>query len=110
MKQMRKPGLRDWWLQRLSSSVLSLYFLPIIFAWLLGYLKGPLSFYQLLSRVDMKVATFLMLVAYTIHARIGLWVVITDYIPRQMQNYLAALVDILFVVQFVIGVYLIWSF
>jgi succinate dehydrogenase / fumarate reductase membrane anchor subunit len=110
MKQMRRPGLRDWWLQRLSASVLSLYFLPIIFAWLLGFLTGPLSFYQLLSRMDMKVATFLMLAAYTIHSRIGLWVVITDYMPRQAQSYLVALFDILFVIQFTIGVYLIWSF
>ncbi|MDC3180762.1 succinate dehydrogenase, hydrophobic membrane anchor protein [Gammaproteobacteria bacterium] len=110
MRQFQRAGLRDWWLQRISASILSLYFLPIIFAWLLGYIRGPLQFYQLLNRVDMKLATLAMLIAYTIHSRIGLWVVITDYMPRFVQHYLSALFDILFVLQFVIGAYLIWSF
>ena len=110
MDAIKRLGLKDWWIQRVSASVLSVYFLPIIFAWLLGYLKGPMAFYQLLVRTDMKVATVIMMLAYTAHIRVGLWVVITDYFPRHIQAYSQAMLDILLLVQLIVSLYLIWGF
>jgi succinate dehydrogenase / fumarate reductase, membrane anchor subunit len=75
-------GLRDWLIQRISAVVIGLY-LIFIAAYLLS--NQPWYFAQwhgLFSRVLVKVATLVTLVAILWHAWIGLWTVLTDYVKH----------------------------
>jgi len=73
-------GLRDWLFQRISAVVLTLYtfFLAGVFL-----IQGPMTYENwtaLFSNTFVAVFTFLALLALTVHARIGLWIILTDYI------------------------------
>ena len=103
-------GLYDWWIQRLSAILISVFSIPVLFLWYSGHLKESLDWYTFLSSDLGMVLTLLGLVGFAIHAKIGLWVVITDYIPRRMQK--AAVITMNIWVWGILGwgLYLMWVF
>ena len=111
MKQRVRPGgLRDWWLQRISAVLISLFALPVILYWVAGGLITQADWYIFLSHSQMRFLTGLGLLGYIVHVRIGLWVVVTDYIPSLYQAWAQWLVDILIALHLGFGLYLIWIF
>lgn len=106
-----RSGLHDWLLQRISAVVLAVYFV-----FLAGFfvLKSPidyLSWQALFACQAMKVFSLLALIAFLVHAWIGLWIVTTDYLkalslrlPVQVAIILACLSVLLW------GVSILWSF
>lgn len=75
-----RRGLRDWVLQRLSAVIVAIYVL-----WLASFLlcHPHLSFaewHHLFSGMGVKVSTILFLGALLVHAWIGIWTVLTDYV------------------------------
>lgn len=73
-------GLREWLLQRVTAIVMAFYFAGL-FAYFL--MHPDLSFaewHHLFSGVGMKVATLLCVASVLIHAWIGMWTIMTDYV------------------------------
>ena len=82
----KNTGLKDWWMQRISASLISLFALPLLALWLGGWLPKPDDWYVFLSSVLGKLLSVVGLAGFLLHTRIGLWVVITDYVPRRFQG------------------------
>ena len=79
-----RSGLSDFLLQRISGVVIAAYFFFIV-GWLLTH-KGVdyptwLSLHQLTS---MKIFNTASLLSVVVHAWIGLWVVLTDYVTVRL--------------------------
>lgn len=100
-------GLFDWWAQRVSSMLISLFALPVLYLWYAGVLVTSLDWYLFLSSQTGKFLTLIGLVGLVAHAKIGLWVVITDYLPRTIQVLVTRVIYLLLLGMLVWGVYLV---
>ena len=105
-----KGGLFDWWAQRISAVFISLFVLPAIGLWFLGYLPSSFDWYLWLSLPAIKILTALALLGYAVHIRIGMWVVITDYVPKCFQMASHWVADAIILLHVLVGTYLIWIF
>ena len=77
-------GLTDWYLQRATTMFISAYALPCVVYWGL-YPAAQLVMWQaFLTHPVMLVLGVLAWVALAIHAYIGAWVVITDYLSDHL--------------------------
>lgn len=97
-------GLRDWLVQRVTSIILGVY---VIF--LLGYIliSAPLDYFSwqaLFAKNWMRVFSVLFLLSLFMHAWVGMWTVITDYVKAAWLRLLIELIVII-----VLFVYLIWG-
>jgi len=75
-------GLSDWYLQRVSAVILALL-LPWVFVLLWAVALGDLSQQALFGLLDswtVRIAHTLLILTLTIHAYIGLKVMIEDYV------------------------------
>lgn len=77
---VRGPGLTDWYLQRVTTVFMSIYVLPMIMVAILFPEFTLADFKQLHDAWWMRALAGGAIIAYGIHAYIGLWVVCTDYI------------------------------
>jgi succinate dehydrogenase / fumarate reductase, membrane anchor subunit len=103
-------GLRDWLAQRFSSVVIALYFLVIsgffYFNPQLDY-AGLRSFF---ATTWVQVFTLLALISLFVHAWVGVWTVITDYIkPAVLRLCIQLLVVLSLFVYFFWGVAILWK-
>ena len=97
-------GLKDWILQRATAVFLAFY---IVFLLLYCMLHKNLSYGQwhgLFSLLSMKIFSLLAIINLVIHAWIGIWTVLTDYIK-------CAVLSLCFYAAVVLAllVYLIWA-
>ncbi len=103
-------GLRDWLIQRVTAMILALY---VIF--LAGYilLVPKLTFVvweSLFSHMMMKVATLFALLALIMHAWIGMWTILTDYVKCVcIRLVLEIAIVIALVSYFIWGAIILWS-
>lgn len=103
-------GLKDWYLQRVSAVVLTLYVLFV-----LGYIIGhhPLSFaawYSLFHHTMSKVITIIALFALIGHAWIGMWTVFTDYIHNKtLRGVIMSLMILAFFIYFIWAIEILWG-
>ena len=103
-------GLYGWLLQRFSAIILALYFISLI-----GYLffTSPHDYqsWQLLFENNfMRIASLLALFALSIHAFIGLWIIIGDYIkPKNIRFFLNVASFIISLSYIFFGGYILWS-
>lgn len=82
VSSLTRNGLRDWVIQNFSAFFMATYLIGLV-----GYsFFVPLSdFYnwqQLFSTGWVRIATLLFVVLLTIHTRIGLWTIATDYLKN----------------------------
>ena len=75
-----RSGLSDWFVQRVTSVLVASYVFFI-----LGYLilNQPVTFidwYDFYSGLGIRIYTVLVLLSLIIHAWIGLWTILTDYV------------------------------
>lgn len=102
-------GLRDWWLQRLSALVIAAYVLCLLGYW---YVHVDASFGQwhdFLFATTMRVFSSLTLLAIVLHAWLGLWTVLTDYIkPRFLRAALQQSVILVLGLSAVWGLQSVW--
>ncbi len=79
-----RSGLSDYLLQRISGVVIAAYFFFIV-GWLLAQdgvdYATWLSLHQLTS---MRIFNTLALLSVVVHAWIGIWVVLTDYVTTRL--------------------------
>ncbi len=80
---MGRSGLYDWLMQRVTAVVLLGYFLFIGVVLLGGV--DYVEWKALFSQTWMRIFSLLALISLGIHAWVGLWSVLTDYVtPRMM--------------------------
>lgn len=103
-------GLKDWLIQRLSS----LYFALYVF-FLVGYfvLYSPIYYLHwaaLFHNPWFQVASLLAILSFFLHAWIGLWTVITDYVKCSLLR-LALEMSVLIILlsEFIWFVMIIWG-
>ncbi len=105
-----RNGLQDWLIQRFSAVILAIYT-----AFLIGYFitHSPLQYekwYALFTYKIMQYATLFALFSLILHAWIGIWTVITDYVKPPL---LRLLLQIFFMSGLLIclvwGIRILWS-
>jgi succinate dehydrogenase / fumarate reductase membrane anchor subunit len=102
-------GLRDWMIQRYTAVYLAVYTL-----FLVGYTLQPHWTHEdwqfLFSHHWMQIGTLLALVSMALHAWIGLWVILTDYVkPVLLRTLFLGLIFVLLFSYFVWGVMILWG-
>jgi len=83
-------GLSDWYWQRLSAVILALL-LPWLFVFLWMVALGDLNQLTLLSLLDslpMRIVHSLLILALTLHAYLGLKVIVEDYVHTGLRVWL----------------------
>lgn len=80
-------GIQDWFAERLSAVVLAAYTLFWLFFWLTH--PGPISYLEwksLFQSTGMRIFTLLSVLALCLHVRVGMWVVLTDYVKSTVMR------------------------
>lgn len=103
-------GLKDWLIQRVTAIYFAAYAL-----FLLGYfIKHPnmefANWDALFSHLGFQIATTIALLAFSLHAWIGLWTVTTDYMKCTVLRLSMQLFLVLWLlVQFIWGLIIVWG-
>lgn len=103
-------GLKDWWIQRATAVYFFIYSL-----FLLGYLATHPSltfevWHQFFLCRMVRIATILAIVAFTLHAWIGLWTVLTDYVQCTRLRFSLQLLVMLFLAwQLIYAFMIVWG-
>jgi succinate dehydrogenase / fumarate reductase, membrane anchor subunit len=107
---LSQQGLRDWLIQRLTAIIIGLYAILLV-----GFiiLHPQLQFYEwqmLFSYNIVKIFSLLALFTVILHAWIGMWTVLTDYIKSAyFRLFLLVLIAILFFYCLIWGVVVLWG-
>lgn len=103
-------GLRDWLVQRVTAVILAVYSL-----FLLGYFffNANVSYHSwqhLMAKPSVRMMTTLALIALILHAWIGLWTVMTDYIKPVALRLVTQVIIFLSLFAFLIwGIEIVWG-
>jgi succinate dehydrogenase / fumarate reductase membrane anchor subunit len=79
-----RSGLSDWLMQRASAVILLAYFLFVAAA-LIGGVDYE-SWKALYSQTPVKIFSLMALLSLGVHAWVGLWSVLTDYMTERMMG------------------------
>lgn len=103
-------GLRDWIVQRLTALYMGGY---VVFLSTYLLLTRPVTFTgwsALFSTWPMKVATVLCLLGVMVHAWIGMWTILTDYVKfKMLRAWLCVAVLFFLAACFLWGILILWS-
>jgi len=75
-----RNGFQDWILQRVSAAILGLYTIALLLFWLCIPWCKNLSWHGLFNNQTMRLITIIALISLMMHAWIGMWTIVTDYI------------------------------
>jgi succinate dehydrogenase / fumarate reductase, membrane anchor subunit len=98
-------GLRDWLLQRATAVWLAVFIFFLIYFFLSHAPVEYQAWHDLFQKPAMKVATIVSVFALVLHAWLGLWTVITDYIHHTFSRLI-----IQGTVMLALFSYLVWAF
>ena len=103
----RAKGLNDWLAQRYSVVPILLYAIPVL---VLPWFSHNVGVWRaVLFHPVMKVLGTAAAFSILWHSKIGLWVVITDYLPRGIIQRLATLAMYIYVwLFFLVALFLFW--
>lgn len=107
---LTRSGLKDWFLQRVSAVILTLYVL-----FLAGFVIGhhPVDYriwFALYHNIWMKMFTIITLFALFVHTWVGMWTVYTDYVKIISLRIVLQTLTILVLMAYFIGmVQILWS-
>ncbi|QFU22311.1 succinate dehydrogenase, hydrophobic membrane anchor protein [Shewanella eurypsychrophilus] len=105
-----RSGVHDFILIRASAIILAIYTI-----FLIGFVacSSPLTYdiwHSLFSALPMKVFTLLALVAILVHAWIGIWQVLTDYVkPLMLRGALQFVVVVAAFSYLAAGILIVWG-
>lgn len=103
-------GLRDWLVQRFSSLVIAIYFLVMLVFFLLHPQLDFMTLRHFFAATWMQVFTLITLLSLFLHAWVGIWTVITDYIkPVSVRLIIQVLVILTLIMYFFWGVEILWK-
>lgn len=107
---LKRNGVQDFVSLRATAIVLSLYAIFIV-----GFLicTPQITFEVwsgLFSNLAMKVFTLLALISMMVHARIGLWQVLTDYVKAaKLRAYLGFVLNVIAFAYVATGLFVLWG-
>jgi len=105
-----RNGLRDWLLQRVSAYVLAVYVVFLLLVCCTNPTLDYTQWTQLFHRPSVKLFTLLAILSMGIHAWIGVWTILTDYIKSTgMRLCLEGLVLLVLVSEILWGFLKVWS-
>jgi succinate dehydrogenase / fumarate reductase membrane anchor subunit len=82
-----RSGVHDWWMQRISAVFLLLYLIFISYQVITVAEFSYQTWSGIFAPLWVQVFTFISVVAISIHAWAGLWIVSTDYLkPPLLRN------------------------
>jgi len=103
-------GLRDWLVQRFSSLIIGIYFLIVVGFFLLHPQLDYVTLRHFFSASWMQVFTLVALLSLFLHAWVGVWTVVTDYIkPIGVRLIIQALVILTLIIYFFWGIEILWK-
>ena len=110
LRSFRRSGVSDWILQRLSAVIMLVYSATILCALIPS--TNFLDWHAFMTQFWMQFFSTLVLLSIAVHAWIGLWAVMTDYITVRMLGSRGDLLRtiLLFMIGLLLVVYLIWGF
>lgn len=105
-----RNGFQDWILQRVTAVILALYTFALLTVWLYMPWCENLSWRSLFNNNAMRLVTVIALISLLIHAWIGMWTVITDYIKTPSLAFVAkVLVFVSLMFYLFWGIQILWS-
>jgi succinate dehydrogenase / fumarate reductase membrane anchor subunit len=113
---MGRSGLYDWLMQRVTAVILLAYFLFL--GWVLLGGVDYASWKALFSQTWMRVFSLLALLSLGMHAWVGLWSVLTDYLTERLMGttgnvlrLLAQVICAIIMFTYVVwGIQILWGF
>ena len=107
---LTKTGLKDWLLQRISAVVIALYFIFFVGFFIAHHPLSAEDWLGLFSHESMKIVTLFVLLMMLVHAWIGIWTVLTDYIHcAGLRGLIQFLIFVLFFACFICGILILWG-
>lgn len=104
-------GLRDWLVQRVTAVILAVYFIFLGIYFIQHQGLNYSDWHNLFSHNGMKVATLLALGSLVLHAWVGMWTVLTDYVKWfKTRLFLQISVILILLGYFTYGIITLWSF
>ena len=104
-----QSGVKDWLWQRISAVVILLYSALVLGFWALNPQATFTAWHRFLMSMSMRVLGTLAFVSFAIHAWLGIWTVLTDYVkPRCVQQCAKLLTIILIVAYVFIAMMIFW--
>jgi succinate dehydrogenase / fumarate reductase membrane anchor subunit len=97
-------GFYDWLIQRFSSIILAIYFLTLVGFFLLHPRLNFLMWQDFFAQIWMKIFTLIVLLSFFVHAWVGMWTVVTDYVQPTTLRFIVQALTILSMV-----IYLFWG-
>jgi len=105
-----RSGSHDWWMQRISAVLLLVYVAVLSYQICTMSDFAYLGWTSLFAETWMKVFTFVAVVAISIHAWAGLWIVSTDYLKAAgVRNIFQAIVLIICLGQIIWAGMIFWG-
>src|SRR5689334_6981671 len=103
-------GLRDWLVQRVTSVILTVYLVFLLGFMVLNPGLDYFTWQGLFISEWMRVFSLLALLSLTLHAYVGLWTIITDYLPPVALRLAAHIVVIIALIgYFIWGIQILWG-
>lgn len=103
-------GLRDWLIQRFSAVFLAAYTLFLVFFVLTHPELTHEQWQWLFSNMVMQVSTVIALIMVALHAWVGLWTVLTDYVkPIFLRYFLQGLILLILLGYVIWGILILWG-
>lgn len=110
MVAVESPGARQWVMQRASAVVLAAYALFWMGFFFLGGKVNYVGWKELFAQEWMQGFTFLALVSLAVHAWVGLWTIITDYVGQPfLRGVLEFLVAVVLIGDVIWGSLVLWG-
>ncbi len=104
------PGLRDWVIQRVSAVVMTVYTIGLVLFLVMNSRVEFADWHGLFSHWWMKLATLLCVLSLLLHAWVGVWTVLTDYIkPFVLRLILEVLVYLALITFFFATLLILWG-
>ncbi len=102
-------GARDWVMQRISAVVLALYSVVMVGFFLFNRV-GYIEWSAFMTSLPMKLFSLLAVVSLLVHAWVGMWTVLTDYVKSSgLRLVLQSLIIIAMLVYLFWGVMIFWQ-
>ncbi len=107
---IKRNGIQDFISLRATGLIMAAYTLCIMGFFLTNDNIDYQTWKAVFSSLPMKIFTLITLGCISIHARIGMWQVATDYIKdAKLRGVLAFVVNILSVAYFATGLFVLWG-
>jgi succinate dehydrogenase / fumarate reductase membrane anchor subunit len=90
-----RSGLYDWLIQRVSAVVMAAYLIFIVAYILVNPELDYAQWQGLFGQLWMRVFSLLTLISIVVHAWIGLWSVLTDYLTDRLMGSKAVILRLL---------------